>query len=85
MKHSNHWQLYEAKNKFTEVIKTARDFGPQFITVRGQEEAVILSVSDFQKIFQQGKDLVSFFKDSPIKEGELAFEREQDLAREVEL
>ncbi len=35
------WQLQEAKNKLSEVIRRAREEGPQTITVRGEEAAVI--------------------------------------------
>jgi prevent-host-death family protein len=31
------WQLQEAKNRLSEVVKAAESKGPQVITVRGQE------------------------------------------------
>ncbi|HMO96003.1 MAG TPA: type II toxin-antitoxin system Phd/YefM family antitoxin [Tepidiformaceae bacterium] len=37
------WQLQEAKNKLSEVIRRAREEGPQTITVRGEEAAVVSS------------------------------------------
>lgn len=35
------WQLQEAKNKLSEVIRRAREEGPQIITVRGEPAAVV--------------------------------------------
>lgn len=35
------WQLQEAKNKLSEVIRRAREEGPQTITVRGEPAAVV--------------------------------------------
>lgn len=85
MKQVNHWQLYEAKNKLTQVIKTAKDSGPQFITVRGLEEVVILSIKDYQQMTKGGKSLVDFFQNSPFHETELTLVRSKDLSREVEV
>ena len=34
------WQLQDAKNRFSEVVKKARDEGPQTVTVHGQRAAV---------------------------------------------
>jgi prevent-host-death family protein len=42
------WQLQEAKNKFSEVVRRARSEGPQVITVRGEEEAVVISMEEYR-------------------------------------
>lgn len=41
------WQLQEAKNKLSEVVRRAREEGPQVITLRGEEVAVVLSSEAF--------------------------------------
>ena len=43
------WKLQDAKNRFSELIR-ASEGGPQHITVRGEEKAVLLSAADFQKV-----------------------------------
>lgn len=43
-------QLQEAKNRFSEVVKRARDEGPQTVTVHGKPAAVIVSPSDWEKL-----------------------------------
>lgn len=35
------WQLQEAKNKLSEVIRRAREEGPQTITVRGEPAVLV--------------------------------------------
>jgi prevent-host-death family protein len=40
------WQLQEAKNKLSEVVRRALEEGPQTITVRGRDTVVISAVSD---------------------------------------
>ena len=42
-KRKSTWQLQEAKNRLSEVIRRARDEGPQTITVRGEPAAVVSS------------------------------------------
>ena len=37
------WQLQAAKAKLSEVLRAARDEGPQTITVRGKEEFVVMT------------------------------------------
>lgn len=44
------WSLQDAKNKLSEVVNQAVSKGPQTITRRGKETAVVISVDDFQKL-----------------------------------
>lgn len=43
------WQLQDAKNKFSEVVRRARSEGPQVITLRGEEVAVVVDMATFQR------------------------------------
>jgi prevent-host-death family protein len=49
------WQMQEAKNKLSEVVDEAAHHGPQVITRRGVEVAVILSYADYRKITEAKK------------------------------
>lgn len=81
------WMLQTAKNKFSEVIERARCEGPQLVTRRGADTAVVLSIEDFRALSGvSDTDLVDFFRDSPlggIPTDVLA--RTPDMGREVEL
>lgn len=61
-----HWQFQEAKNKLSEVINRALKLGAQVITRRGEEVAVVLSYSDYQKLQKSQSDLSAFFHESPL-------------------
>jgi prevent-host-death family protein len=63
-----HWQFQEAKNKLSEVINLALKKGAQIITRRGEEVAVVLSFSDYQKLQKSRSNLSEFFQESPLKE-----------------
>jgi prevent-host-death family protein len=44
------WQLQEAKNNLSEVVAEAISNGPQVITRRGQEVAVVISAMLFRQL-----------------------------------
>jgi len=81
------WMLQTAKNKFSEVIERAQREGPQLVTRRGADAAVVLSMDDFRALSgASGSDLADFFRKSPlggIPENLLA--RTRDAGREVKL
>ena len=60
------WQLQEAKSKFSEVIDEALTEGPQIITRRGIETAVVLSFSEYRQLVLGRKKLSEFFQESPL-------------------
>ena len=79
------WQLQEAKNKLSQVVKQARNSGPQVITVHGEEAAVLLSIDEYRQLTQKKSTLGDFFMNSPLHGTELAIERDQDFGRDIEL
>jgi prevent-host-death family protein len=60
------WQLQEAKNKLSEVVDEAVRHGPQVITRRGVEVAVMLSYPEYRKLASSKKKLSAFFRESPL-------------------
>lgn len=79
------WQLQDAKNRFSAVVKAAEKEGPQVITVHGQEKAVVLSTETYQHLVQQKGSLLEFFQQSPWSKVEIDISRSKDNGREVEL
>jgi prevent-host-death family protein len=82
---NNHWQLQEAKNKFSYVVKQATEQGPQFITVHGKPSAVLLSVEEYQSITRPDNKLSEFLMESPLHYGEIEPARSMETPREVDL
>ena len=54
------WQLQDAKNRFSEVVKRARDQGPQTVTVHGQRAAVVVSALEFDALIKPRMNFVDF-------------------------
>ena len=79
------WQLQEAKNKFSQVVEDAVHNGPQVITRRGVEVAIVISYASYQKIFGSRGRLSDFFRESPLVGVKLDLARDKSSARDIEL
>lgn len=79
----NRWKLEDAKAKFSELVRRANAAGPQRVTVRGKEEAVVLSARDFARLQNDRgrKPLVEFLEGLPL-DG-LVLARDEDRGRDI--
>ena len=76
------WQLQEAKNKLSRVVDNAVNSGPQIITRRGVEVAIVISYAEYQKMVASQGSLVDFFRESPLVGLELDLERDKSGIRQ---
>ena len=44
------WQLQDAKNRLSQVVKAAGEGVPQWVTVHGKRAAVVISAADYAKL-----------------------------------
>lgn len=79
------WQLQDAKNRFSALVKAAEKKGPQVITVHGKERAVLLSTEDYHRLIKRKGSLLDFFQQSPWAKTEIDVTRSRDTGREIEL
>jgi antitoxin Phd len=79
---ARNWQLQEAKNRFSEVVEEALKDGPQVITRRGVETAVVISFTDYRKMLLGRKRLSEFFRDSPLAGSNLDLTRDNSPIRD---
>ncbi len=82
---SKKWQLQEAKNRFSEVVRKASEEGPQTVTKHGKDSVVVLSAEDYRKLEQPKTSLVEFFQKSPLSKVEIDLKRDKSLARQFDL
>ena len=66
------WQLQDAKNRLSEVVKRARQQGPQTVTVHGQRAAVIMSSLEFDALVKPRMSFVDFLLSDPTGSAALA-------------
>jgi len=78
------WKLEDAKARFSELVRRAREEGPQSVTVRGQRRVVVVDADEFDRlaapkpVVPLGDFLAGLLLD-------LDLEREKDSGRDVEL
>ncbi len=82
------WQVQSAKARFSEVFRRARTEGPQRITKQGKEGVVMVAEEQYDRLVgksRQPKNLVQFFRQSPLVGVDLDLDRDRAPARDVEL
>lgn len=86
-----HWKLDEQDEKLRELVARAKSEGPQQIDEGGQGVAVVISLTEFERLRGAGRpqegSIVEFFRRSPLVGVELDLERDADTGegRDVEL
>lgn len=79
------WQLQDAKNRLSELVRKAREEGPQVITLRGRDAVVVVSANEYGKLSRPRGSLVDFFRKSPLAGVALDLARSRDTGRGIEL
>ena len=80
------WKLEDAKAKFSEVVRRARDEGPQRVTYRGRDAVVVIAVDEFKSLLPAEatrQSLVEFLRSTAL--GGLDVRRELDRGRDLAL
>ena len=52
---ARHWQLHEAKARFSEMIDASLRDGPQIVTRRGVETAVVVPIAQWRALEQSAR------------------------------
>ena len=81
------WRLQDAKARFSEVVRLAREAGPQRVTVRGRDAVVILSSDEYDRLRRPGPgaDLVRAMADPRVRELDFELPKLRPPVRGVKL
>ena len=81
------WKLEDAKARFSELVRQARESGPQRVTVRRKDAVVVVSAEEFDRLVARAeqKTLYSLLSESPLRELDFGEEGVKSPVREVEL
>lgn len=78
------WQVQEAKQRFSEVLRQAHTDGPQIVTRHGEEIAVVLNIEEYRHLRPAALDFKAFLRSGPDLSA-LDIRRSGEVARSVEL
>jgi prevent-host-death family protein len=80
------WAVTEAKAKLSDLVDAAMKGEPQFITRRGDEAVVVLSMKTYRATVEGGRGtLVQFFAESPFRDVDIAPPRNRETGRDIDL
>lgn len=82
-----HWPLQDAKARFSEVVRRARNEGPQHVTVHGRDEVVVISAAEFRRLKGglTGQALIDALQASPHRDIKIGTRRAVLPVRDVML
>ncbi len=78
------WQLQEAKQRFSELVRRTLEEGPQVVTRHGEEVVVMVPAGEFRRLTEAKPDFKDFLLSAPDL-SVLDLERARELPRDVEL
>jgi prevent-host-death family protein len=88
----DHWQIQDAKQRFSEMIRAVTNEGPQVITRHGEDVAVVVDIDEYRRLTRPAVDLAGILLGGPkFDDGtadvfaEVEAERKADLGRVVDL
>jgi prevent-host-death family protein len=85
---SKKWPLQDAKARFSEVVRRANADGPQIVTFRGVDRAVVVSAQDYRRLRPKRPSFVDVLLAIPKLDDrtvDLINRRSRDRGRKVRL
>jgi len=81
------WRLQDAKARFSELVRRAREKGPQRVTVHGKDAVVVVDAEEWDRLKRpvSGKDIVEALANSPLRDVPLERVSVKIRARDVKL
>lgn len=78
------WQLQEAKQKFSELVRQTIEEGPQKVTRHGEEVVVIVPAEEYRRLTGDKQSFKEFLMSGPDL-SVLDLERPREFPREIDL
>jgi prevent-host-death family protein len=78
------WQLQQAKQQFSEVVRRAHDDGPQIVSRHGRDVVVVIAVEDYERLRGRPRDFKQFLTGGPDPDA-LEIVRSPEAPRPIDL
>lgn len=77
------WPVQDAKARFSELLKASLTEGPQVVTLRGVETAVLITVEEWRSLRERARQSLKALLLSPQARGEVNIPQRGGLRRRV--
>ncbi|MGD0068870.1 MAG: type II toxin-antitoxin system Phd/YefM family antitoxin [Streptosporangiaceae bacterium] len=88
----DHWQIQDAKQRFSEMIRAVAQEGPQVISRHGEDVAVVVDIAEYRRLTRPAVDLAGILLGGPKIDNvdaevftEIEAERKADFGRAIDL
>jgi antitoxin Phd len=81
----NYWPLQDAKAQLSKLIQITLHQGPQGISIRGQEQVVLINKVLYDQLTNAQRPFTDFMQSSPLHGCDLDIDRDRSFSRDVEL
>jgi prevent-host-death family protein len=79
------WQVQEAKQRFSEVLRAAEAGEPQIVTKHGEEVAVVIDIAEYRRLRGESVGFMDFLRAEPLVDAEVDLVRPLETLRELDL
>jgi prevent-host-death family protein len=79
------WQVQEAKQRFSEVLRAAESGEAQIVTKHNEEVAVVIDIAEYRRLRGESMSLMDYLRSEPYVEADFDVERRPDEPREIDL
>ena len=79
------WQVQDAKQRFSELLRSAHADGPQIITRHGNDAVVVVDAVEWARKVKRTGNLTEFFAASPLRGSGIKLSWRKERPRKVDL
>jgi len=75
------WQVQEAKQRFSEVLRAAESGEPQIVTKHGEEIAVVIDIAEYRRLRGESTSLMEYLRTEPYVDLDIDLDIERSVER----
>jgi prevent-host-death family protein len=79
------WQVQEAKQRFSEVLRAVESGEPQIVTKHGEEVAVLIDIAEYRRLRGETLGFMDYLMAGPLIDDDLDLGRRNGPPREIDL
>ena len=79
------WQVQEAKQRFSEMLRAAEMGEPQIVTRHGEDVAVMIDIAEYHQLRGERLSFMDYLRAGPLLDDDLPIERLAAGPRDVDL